>query len=138
MLWLHLSAIIVWVGGLIAIPFVTVPAVRRVLPSGEAAELIQRIVRRFLRVSRELILIVFLSGIFNVLHLGYVSQFAYTERFLWIVGAKFVLFAAMAANQLWYSMRLVPTGQTDRASWSAIGGVVLAAVVIYLALILRG
>lgn len=138
MLWLHLSAIVLWIGGMFAIPFVAAPAIRRSFGPDEAEELVERLVRRFLRFSRELILVVFLTGLFSVLSIGYATQFAYSERFLWLVGAKFVLFVILAANQTWYGLRLVPQRRKPLATASSITGAGLAAVVIYLAVILRG
>lgn len=138
MLWLHLSAIVVWIGGMLAVSFVAAPVIRASLPSEEAQGVIGRIVRRFLRLSRELVLIVLLSGTFIVLNIGYISQFAYTDRFLWIVGAKFALFLALAANQMWYSLKLVPAGRHSAATASSVLTVLLAVVVVYLAVALRG
>lgn len=137
-LWIHVSAVILWIGGLFTIPFVAAPAVRRMLPADDAAQVGERLVRRFLRFSRELIPIIFLTGLFNVLSIGYETQYAYSSRFLWLVGAKFVLFVLMTLNQLWYGLRLVPRGLMSLGRASAVANVVLAAIVLYLAVLLRG
>lgn len=135
-LWIHLAAIIVWVGGMIAIPFVVAPAVRRILPE-RGEEVIEQLVRRFQRLSRELVFIVLLTGIFNVMNAGAAAGFSYSDRFLQIVGGKIVLFIAMVANQAWYSLVLIPKRKTPTAAWAAATNVVLAAVVLYLGLTLR-
>lgn len=135
-LWIHVAGIIVWVGGMIAIPFVVVPAVRRTVPD-RADELIEALVRRFQRLSRELVFLILLTGIFNILNSGAAVGFNYTGRFIQMVGAKLVLFIVMGANQLWYSLVLVPRRKTRHAAWSAAGNVLLAAVVLFLGLTLR-
>ncbi len=140
-LWIHLAAIIVWVGGMIVVPFVAAPAVRRF--AGEqfapdrAAALVETLVRRFQRLSRELFFAILLTGIFNLINAGWLTNFSYPAAWLQLVGAKFVLFLAMGVNQAWYSLALVPQGKTRIALWSALVNAALAATVLYLGLKLR-
>lgn len=140
-LWIHLAAIIIWVGGMIVVPFVATPAVRRFgaehLAPERAAALIETLVRRFQRFSRELFFTILLTGIFNLINAGWLTNFSYPSAWLQLVGAKFVLFVAMGVNQAWYSLALVPQGKTRTALWSALVNAVLAAVVLYLGLRLR-
>lgn len=138
MLWLHLVAIVLWIGGIFAVSFVAVPAIRKWSRTPDPEVLIARLVRRFIRLSRELILIVFLSGLFSVLAIGYSMQFAYTSRFLWLVSAKFLLFLALAVNQMWHGLRLVPQRRQKAATASSVFSVALAAVILYFAIMLRG
>ncbi|MEX0821132.1 MAG: hypothetical protein WD021_03215 [Rhodothermales bacterium] len=135
-LWIHLAGVIAWVGGMIAIPFVVAPYVRRLLPE-RADELVERLVLRFQRLSRELIFVILLSGIFNVINAGVMTGFSYGSRYLQLVGVKLVLFLGMVGIQLWYSLVLVPSGKGRRAGWAAAAHVVLAGVVVYVALTLR-
>lgn len=140
-LWIHLAAIIVWVGGMIVVPFVATPAVRRFagehLAPGRAAALVEALVRRFQRFSRELFFTILLTGIFNLINAGWLTNFSYPPVYLQLVGAKFILFLTMGVNQAWYSLKLVPQGKTRTAFWSALGNALLAAVVLYLGLRLR-
>ena len=140
-LWIHLAAIIVWVGGMIVVPFVVAPSVRRFagehLAPERTAALIETLVRRFQRFSRELFFTILLTGIFNLINVGWLTNFSYPATYLQLVGAKFILFLAMGINQAWYSLALVPQGKTRTALWSALVNAVLAAVVLYLGLRLR-
>ena len=135
-LWIHLAAVIVWVGGLIVMPFVVAPAIRR-LDAGRSRELLEALSRRFLRLSRELVLLILLSGIFNVISAGAASGFSYGSRYLIVVGIKFGLLLVMAANQAWSALVLAPRGETRLATWSAAVNILLAAVALYLALTIR-
>jgi uncharacterized membrane protein len=135
-LWIHLATIIVWIGGMVAIPFVVAPAVRRLLPEGGEA-VVEALVRRFQRLSRELVFLVLLTGIFNIMNAGAATGFIYGERFIRIVGTKLFLVIVIAANQAWYSLRLIPRRRTRAAALSATVNVILAAVVLYLGLTLR-
>ena len=133
-LWIHLAGIVAWVGGLLAVPFVAAPVLRRMDHGREAVNVL---VRRFQRLSRELVFVILLSGIFNVINAGALTGFAYTNRYLLLVGVKLGLFLVMAANQAWYSLALVPADRTAAAWWSAVSNVALAAIVLYLGLSLR-
>ncbi len=133
---MHLAAIIVWIGGMVTVPFVATPVVRRAAGHDAVAAL----VRRFQRLSRELILVVLLTGIFNLIIVGAMSRFQFSADYLTLVGVKLSLFVAIIANQMWYSYRLVPeaTESSRAATWSAVANGLMAAVVIYLGLSLRG
>lgn len=135
-LWIHLASIVTWVGGMIAIPFVVSPVVHRILPE-RGAELTEMLVGRFQRLSRELIFLILLSGIFNVINAGALVGWAYSTRYLQLVGVKVVLFFVMVANQAWYSVVLVPRRDARRAGWSAAANVILAGAVLYVGLTLR-
>ena len=136
-LWLHLLALSVWIGGMVIVPFVVAPAARLRLGEGAHA-FVEAVVRRYQRISRELILAILLTGIFNVLNLGVMTQFAFGGDFIRLLVLKIVLFGMMAANQAWYTFALVPSREKKRlATWSAAANVLLAAVVIFLALHLR-
>lgn len=135
-LWLHLAAVIVWVGGMIAVPFIAAPVLRREA-SDRAEEVVRAVVLRFQRLSRELILVILLTGIFNLISVGVLIDFSYSAAFVRTVAAKTVLFLVMAGNQAWYSYSLVPEGRLRKAAWSCVVNVALAAVVLYLGLSLR-
>lgn len=140
-LWIHLAAIIVWVGGMIIVPFVAAPAARRFagehLTPERAARFVETLVRRFQRFSRELFFAILLTGIFNLINAGWLTNFSYPAAWLQLVAAKFVLFLVMGVNQAWYSLTLVPQGKTRVAFWSALVNAALAATVLYLGIRLR-
>lgn len=132
---MHLSAIVVWIGGMVAIPFVAAPVLRR--EAGHPA--VVTLVRRFQRLSRELIVVILLTGIFNVIFAGVLHGFRFSPAYIAVLSAKIALFVAIIANQLWYSYRLVPHAlESSRAvTWSAVVNVILAAIVVFLGLNLR-
>lgn len=118
------------------IPFVAAPILRREAGHGAVVAL----VRRFQRLSRELILVVLLTGIFNLIFVGMLSSFQFSAEYLTLVAVKFALFIALIANQMWYTYRLVPQAlESSRpVTWSAVVNVLFAAIVIFLGLSLRG
>ncbi len=137
-LWMHLAAIVTWLGGMVAVPFIAAPVLR----SSAGLEAIQILVRRFQRLSRELVFVILLTGIFNLIFVGALSRYDFSAGYLGVVGAKVGLFLIILGNQLWYSYRLVPkwveSGEGARAATiSAVANVVLAAIVLYLGLSLR-
>jgi len=157
-LWLHISAIVVWVGGLSAISFVFVPVLRSGIESPHhAARLVATVLHRFQRVSREIIFLVFLTGVFNLINAGVARSFDFTPTYLKLVGVKVVLFVVIIVIQAWHSFRVAPalvsmTSSMEqaigplsadvrrlqhRAMWMSILSTVLAVSVILLGLQLR-
>ena len=134
-LWIHLSAIVVWIGGMVTIPFVAAPFVRR----AAGHEAVVALVRRFQRLSRELILVVLLTGIFNLIFVGVLTGFQFSTEYLTLVTTKLALFVGLIANQLWYSYRLVPEAveSSRTVTWSAVANVLIAGIVVFLGLSLR-
>lgn len=137
-LWMHLAAIVVWLGGMVAIPFIVAPVIRRTA----GLDAMQILTRRFQRLSRELVLAILLTGIFNLIFVGALTRFNFSTEYLAVVGVKFTILMLMLANQLWYSYRLVPRWADGRdghrtATLSAVANVVLGAIVLFLGLNLR-
>jgi uncharacterized membrane protein len=109
-LWVHLSAIAVWLGGLFTVVFVLVPVVaRRVASPKEVAGLVESVLKRFQRISREVIFLVFLSGIFNIMLAGMGRNFAFGATYMGLLTVKLVLFVTIIIVQAWQSMRLAPS-----------------------------
>ena len=114
---------------MVVIPFVVLRGVH--------ADLAVAITRRFQRLSRELLLVIVLTGIFNLINVGFPTGFEFPRTYWLIVAGKVTLLAVMAANQAWYSLSLVPRAHRN-ANLAALVNVGLAAVVIFLGLRLRG
>ena len=111
-LWLHIAAIALWVGGLFAVSFVMVPVLKQGAGSPEkAAALFTRGLERFQRISRELLLVILLTGIFNLANAGMARGFSFGAQYLTMLGIKVGLFVTIAAIQLWQSLRLAPAIQ---------------------------
>ena len=115
-LWLHIAAIALWVGGLFAVSFVMVPVLKQGAGSPEtAAALFAHGLERFQRISREILLVILLTGIFNLGNAGMARGFGFGTLYLTILGIKVGLFLTIAAVQLWQSLRLAPAIQAAAA-----------------------
>ncbi|MDA8414273.1 MAG: CopD family protein [Desulfobacteraceae bacterium] len=71
-MWLHLTATIVWLGGIAFILLVALPSARQVL-RGEAGGLMGEVTRRFTPMANLSIVFMFLSGIFLMAMNGNIS-----------------------------------------------------------------
>lgn len=155
-IWLHLAAIIAWVGGLLAVYWVCVPVLMREARP-QSARLVARVVHRFQRISWELVAVIVVTGIFNVLRVGVARGFGFDAAYVGMLVGKLCLLVAIVALQAWQSFRLVPafvavasnaspisgseppefTRFRRRAFASSLLAVVLAAIAVFLGLLLR-
>ncbi len=101
--WLHVLAAAIWVGGLIFVALVVVPVIRRPELQGAAARLIHFTGIRFRWVGWACFVLLFLTGLFNVLVRGIAwadllaAQF-WTGPFGKLLAAKLVVFALILAS----------------------------------------
>lgn len=110
MLWVHISAITLWLGGLFTVAFVLVPVLARKISSPtEVASLVDGVLKRFQRISREVIFLIFLSGMFNIILAGMGRNFAFGSTYMRILTVKVVLFIIIIIIQAWQSTRLAPS-----------------------------
>ncbi len=108
-LWLHVAAVVAWVGGLAVVFLVCVPVLMRDAPSSkEIARLVGKVVHRFQRISWEMTSVILVTGIFNLIHVGAARGFELSVTYVGILGVKAVLFVMIATVQAWQSFRLVP------------------------------
>lgn len=108
-LWLHVAAVVVWVGGLFAVSFVFVPVVRTGIESPAlAARLAAAVMGRFARISREMIFLIALTGVFNLISAGNARGFHFSTTYIAALLAKVILFAAIVGIQAWQCLRLTP------------------------------
>lgn len=112
--WVHVLALMVWAGGLFYQAFV--------LPQVHRAE----VAPRFQRLSFEAAAVVLLTGLFNLMTVGYGRGFSYGDAYLIALGIKLLCFAGFIALQALYTYRLLPTADR-RTSWVAAFALVLAA-----------
>ena len=109
-LWVHLSTIVVWLGGLFTVVFVLVPVLARKTTSPkEVAGLVEGVLKRFQRISREIIFLVFLSGVFNIILAGMARGFSFGSTYMQILTIKLLLFIVIIVVQAWQSSRLAPS-----------------------------
>jgi uncharacterized membrane protein len=151
--WVHVTAVAVWVGGLFAVSWLCIPLPTRAASAAEGARAAEWMARRFLRVSREVVLIIVLSGILNVVNVGLSRGFRLSAAFVAALIAKAALLAVMASIQVWQTLRfaservaLATSGEDEspraarlqrRAVASAVLGSILSALAILLGLHLR-
>ena len=153
-LWVHISTIVIWLGGLFTVVFVLVPVLARKITSPkEVAGLVEAVLKRFQRISREVIFLIFLSGTFNIILAGMASNFAFGSTYMRILTVKLALFVVIVIVQAWQSSRLAPSfvaivaetdtmgpaaGQLQRRLYlTALLNLVLGVTVILLGLTLR-
>ena len=108
-LWVHVSSVVVWLGGLFTVTFVLVPVLARKITSPqEAAGLVHDVIKRFQRISREIVFLIFLSGIFNIMLAGMARGFSFGSTYMQILTVKLLLFVVIVGVQAWQSSRLAP------------------------------
>lgn len=108
-LWLHVGAIVVWIGGLVVMSLVLSPVLRSNLDSPrDASRLAAIAAQRFQRISRELIGLILVTGIFNLIHAGLARSFHFSAAYLSMLALKIAFFLVIIGLQVWQSTRLSP------------------------------
>ncbi len=108
-LWVHLGAIIVWIGGIFYTAIVVGPTLKSSIPSPHNyAQLLWRFEKRFRRFNMELIIFILLSGIFNLINSGWTTGFNFSGTYMTLVAVKAVLFVGIVALQHVYGNRFLP------------------------------
>lgn len=100
-LWLHLGAVVVWLGGLCFLAVLLSTADAR-------ASLPRRALRRFRTLSGEALVLLVLTGLFNLINAGHPIGFAFGGAYLRVLVAKLALFGVMAGLQVWQSLAVWP------------------------------
>lgn len=118
-LWLHVTAVVFWAGGLAVVTLVVLPVVRNGLESPEeAARVVSASLRRFQRISREIILLILVTGIFNLINAGVARGFDFSRTYLGVLLVKVSLFVVMIVIQAWQTSLI---GRTTDAFATAPG-----------------
>jgi uncharacterized membrane protein len=108
-LWLHLSAVVVWIGGMFFATLLLLPLLKRSTSFPlELSGTIKRTVQRFQNISWEAVGIIFLTGIFNLINVGLVNSFNFTTTYIRLVGLKLLLLVTIIVVQSFQSYRLLP------------------------------
>ena len=107
-LWLHVTAIVVWMGGLVTVSFVLASATARGDSPHAVARFAATVAARFQRVSRELVFLILLTGIINLIYVGVARGFSFGSTYVLTLVFKVSLFVAMITIQVWQSFRLAP------------------------------
>jgi uncharacterized membrane protein len=120
--WLHLLALAVWLGGMVFLALVLVPATRRPEQRATAPALFHQVATRFRWVGWACLAILIVTGLFALGYRGYGLADAFNGR-LWqgafghTLAAKLVLvgviLAVSAAHDFWLGPRAVAQWQRD-------------------------
>jgi uncharacterized membrane protein len=111
-LWLHVVAGVVWIGGMIftlmsLFPYLGVGATGRSPLVIEQLRLFQNAQTRFHFLAARAAEIIVLTGIFNILMRGYYSQFTFSSRYMGILTLKILLLSVMITIRIINSRAVV-------------------------------
>lgn len=106
-MWLHLTATIIWLGGIAFILLVSIPSARQVL-RGEAGGLMGEVTRRFTPMANLSILFLLLSGISLMAINANISSEALKGGHGTVMLLKILLFLFMAGVHFFRGKVLVP------------------------------
>ena len=156
-LWLHLTAVIVWFGGMVLVTLLLLPMLQCSTSSPrDYSRIIERTVKRFQTISWEAVGIILLTGVFNLINVVLGRGFNFSATYLHIVAIKLSLLVVVIAIQSFQSYSILPKLVSAQSSddklptksdsfdrlrkktiWLSISNLALAGVVIYLGLGLK-
>jgi putative copper export protein len=113
-MWFHLTATIVWLGGITFVLLVAIPSARQVLRE-EAGGLMGEVTRRFTPMANFSILFLFLSGIFLMAMNGNISGELLKGEHGAAMLLKILLFLLMAGVHFYRGKVLAPRIATIRS-----------------------
>ncbi len=107
-LWIHVVTVVCWIGGIIYASFVAGPVLSGKSAMEGGGLYHERIVHRFYRLSRELLFVILLTGVFNLVNRGILVQFNFSSTYLVVIGIKFTILMSIAGLQIYYSLNVIP------------------------------
>ena len=107
-LWIHVITVVCWIGGIIFSTFIAGPILSGKSAQNGGVQFHERIVYRFYRLSRELVFVILITGIFNLVNRGILVQFNFSSTYLIVLGVKFTILMVIAGLQMYYSLKLIP------------------------------
>ena len=133
--WLHLMAVAVWLGGAAVLRLAILPDLGGGAPAAAAA-------RRACFLTSRAMEVVVITGVLNVLDRGMASGMAFSRGFVAMLSIKLVLVIVMAALQVWMAMAWKREGLADdlaarRSRGALTAQLVLGAVAVLLGLGVR-
>ncbi|HXC62409.1 MAG TPA: DUF4149 domain-containing protein [Nitrospiria bacterium] len=94
-LWIHLSAAVIWIGGMAIVSLVVTPVLASREASSQSTELLRTIGERFSQVSWICIVALIMTGILNLIHLAIPLDVLFTTRLGKLLIVKWSLVAGM-------------------------------------------
>jgi len=108
-LWIHLLAVVIWIGGMFFNALIVMPALRKSLSSPKNfARSFENITRRFNTFSKEMIGVIVLTGIFNLINAGWGIQYDFSAHYLNLLFIKLFLVVIIILLQMIHSRVFVP------------------------------
>jgi copper resistance protein D len=152
-LWVHVSAAVVWIGGMAMVALVIAPVLAprdaSSRPSPDHAELLRAMGERFSQVSWVCIVVLVMTGILNLVHLAIPWDVLFTTRFGELLIVKWCFVAGMIGLSSYHDFiagpRLRLLSPQDpvyvrlaaRMRWSGRVNLVLGLAVLFFAIGLR-
>lgn len=148
-LWIHLLAAVVWIGGMAMVALVIAPALASYEPLSQRAKLLRAIGERFSQVGWACIVVLVMTGILNLMHLAIPLDVLFTTRLGKLLIVKWSLVAGMIGLSIYHDFiagpRLKLLSAEDpayarlstRMRWSGRLNLVLGLAVLFFALGLR-
>lgn len=107
--WLHLTSVVVWVGGIIFILFVAMPSSKQAL-GPDAGKLMGEVSKRFTPLANYSILLLVITGIVLTFLKGYFSGTLFFEGYYSLtLSLKYILAFGMIAIHFYRGMILAPS-----------------------------
>jgi len=148
-LWIHLLAAVVWIGGMAMVALILAPALTSREPPSQRMELLRAIGERFSQVGWVCIVILVMTGILNLMHLAIPLDVLFTTRLGKLLIIKWSLVAGMIGLSIYHDfiagLRLRFLSPQDpvylrlavRMRWSGRLNLILGLAVLFFALGLR-
>jgi len=148
-LWIHLLAAVIWIGGMAMVALVIAPVLAPRDPASRHTELLRAIGERFSQVGWVCIVILLMTGILNLMHLAIPLDVLFTTRLGKLLIVKWSLIAMMIGLSIYHDFiagpRLRFRSPEDpvtlrlaaRMRWSGRINLILGLAVLFFALGLR-
>lgn len=137
--WLHVLAVVVWLGGMLFIALVVVPVTRGLPDPALRGRLVREMGRRFRTVGWAALAVLVATGLANLWYAPYLLR---TGRFHWKLGLVVLALLLSAYHDFVTGPRAGEPGADPsarvRASWIARLNVVVVLGIVLLGLSLRG
>ena len=111
-LWLHLLAVILWMGGTLFMILVLLPVTRKTMTPQESIRFHQGVGKRFQVVTWTAVGILIVTGILNILNRGMITGFEYimdpSSLFMKTLTIKLIFFLILIGSIALHSFVLIP------------------------------
>lgn len=108
-LWIHIIAVIIWIGGIFFNAVVVSPVLRKRLSSPNTYfQLSMSMLTRFNRFTKEVVGAIILTGMFNLINHGWLINFNFSSLYLQIFFLKMIAVLGIIVLQAMISIKMMP------------------------------